>query len=167
MGFLHKEGNFRTARLLYTFVVAEFQWEETLNVSLWKNWVWRGAWGFLSYFAFCVGEAEAATGVLFVISAEMKELFALIGYVWSSGTQNCLVDHQCITAFASSLKSPFAVFSAALVVITTPFSPWGEKPPSTANYKLICNMLAITYKWSWPASLALQLFKMISPFLVN
>lgn len=34
------------------------------------------------------GEVETATGVLFFISAEMKQLFALIGCVSNGSTQN-------------------------------------------------------------------------------
>lgn len=44
-----------------------------------------------SWVLFCVafkGEVETATGVLFFISAEMKQLFVLIGYVSNGDTQN-------------------------------------------------------------------------------
>lgn len=135
------------------------------DVYFWRTVSWGGACWF-SFFFFCKGEVETATGVLFFISAVMKQLFALIGCVQKEVSRTA----ECIAAsgWLSRNLLQCVQHSSALLNhsgITTAFTSWGKKPPFTANYKLIY-MLARTNKCSWPPSPAIGLFKIISPFLV-
>lgn len=71
-----------------------------------------------SWVLFCFvfkGEVETATGVLFFISAEMKQLFVLIGCVSNAYPELTSKPLSVLQPLANCLEFPFSVFSTALL----------------------------------------------------